>query len=455
MSEQVDPVQDPPAGADRSETAVVPPVTSAAMPSTTAAVPAITVTPSVVTMAVTTTPAAVATTAAETATAPAKKSKNWKLKRGRRAKAAEDSASQQDEPGTDHPTDPPEQTGAEEQEETTSKGVESTAVPPPPPPPGQEPAAPAEEMSPVEDESVQAVANLLVAEGLDGPPSNISMPGRSAPTSSGGGMPQYFDLAGHKVMPTRHEDRAWDLFHGKVTPIMLQVKTVSAVDLPEGRQSEFVLDHAHLHLLDRIQSWCDKDVSDTHLEVTRMKQLDGTWSFMADGVVQLILGALDLPPHTSMIQMGDEGAALSAGVLPVEPPVTVAVTTVADGAPTLTVQVTLEEPRSDSHLLGGERGSETVQGQEPAKETSEEPAKKTRKCKKETKKKASKAAKKARKLSSSEDGETTPSPVASGSGIATGEMVPEQEAADPPRPKSPLPFHEEGPADVPAERTGG
>ncbi len=238
MSEQVDPVQDPPAGADQSETVVAPPVTSAATPSTTAAAPAVTAMPSVVTMAVTTTPAAVATTAAETATAPAKKSKNWKLKRGRRAKAAEDSASQQDEPGTDHPTDPPEQTGAEEREETTSEGGESTAVPPPPPPPGQEPAAPAEETSPVEDESVQAVANLLVAEGLDGPPSNISTPGISAPTSSGGGTPQYFDLAGHKVMPTRCKDQAQDLFHRKVTPIMLQVETVSVVDLPEGRRNE-------------------------------------------------------------------------------------------------------------------------------------------------------------------------------------------------------------------------
>ncbi len=374
--------------------------------------------------------------------APAKKSKNWKLKRGRRVKAAEDSASQQDEPGTDHPKDPPEQTGADtrdEHEETASEGVELTAVPPPPPPPEQEPAALAGETSPVEDESVQVVANLLVAEGLDGLPSNISTPGRSAPTSSGGGTPQYFDLAGQKVMPTRREDWARDLFHGKV---MLQVETVSAVDLPEGRRSEFVLDHAHLHLLDRIQSWCDEDVSNTHTEVTRMKQSDGTWSFMADRVVQLILGALDLPRHTSMIQMGDKGAALSTGVLPAEPPVTVAVTTVADGAPTLTVQATPEEPQSNSHLLGGERGSEMAQEQEPAKETSEEPAKKTRKCKKETKKKAVKAAKKARKLSSLEDGETMPSPVAPESGVATGETAPEQEAADSPRPKSPFPFHE-------------
>ncbi len=88
---------------------------------------------------------------------------------------------------------------------------------------------------------------------------------------------------------------------------------------------------------------------------------------------------------------------------------------------------------------------------EPAKETSEELAKKTQKRKKETKKKASKAAKKARKLSSSEDGETTPSPEVSGSGIAMGRTAPEQEAADPSRLKSPLPFHEEGPADIPAE----
>ncbi len=241
-----------------------------------------------------------------------------------------------------------------------SGGVESTAVPSPPPP-GQEPAAPAGETLLIEDESMlaesmQAVANLLVAEGLAGPPSNISTPGRSAPTSSGGGMPQYFDLAGHKVTPTRREDRARDLFHGKVTPIMLQVETISAVDLPEGRRGEFVLDHAHLHLLDRIQAWCDEDVTDTHPEVTRTQQADGTWSFMADGVVQLILGALDLPPHTSMIQMGEEGAALSAGVLPAEPPVTVALTTAADGG--VTVQAVLEEPRSDSHLSGGEREPE-------------------------------------------------------------------------------------------------
>ncbi len=318
-----------------------------------------TATPSVAATAVTTVTAATATTAAMTAAAPGKKPKNWKLSRGRRAKAVEDSASQQDEPGTDHPEDHPEQGGADTQEEPrepVSGGVEPTAVPSPPPPPEQEPAAPVGETLLIEDEStlvesVQAVANLLVAEGLAGPPSNISTPGRSAPTSSGGGTPQYFDLAGHKVTPTRREDQAQDLFHGKVTPIMLQVETISAVDLPEGRRGEFVLDHAHLHLLDQIQSWCDEDVSDMHPKVTRTQQPDGMWSFMADGVVQLILGALDLPPHTSMIQMGDQGVALSAGVLPAEPPVTVAVTTAADRG--LTVQAVLEEPRSDSHLSGG------------------------------------------------------------------------------------------------------
>ncbi len=62
----------------------------------------------------------------------------------------------------------------DEPEETVSKRVESTAVPPPPPSPEQEPAATAGKMSTVVDESVQAVADLLVAEGLAGPPSNIS-----------------------------------------------------------------------------------------------------------------------------------------------------------------------------------------------------------------------------------------------------------------------------------------
>ena len=188
---------------------------------------------------------------------------------------------------------------------------------PPSSPPVQEPTATAGEMLTVVEESVQAVADLLVAEGLAGPPSNISTPGRSAPTSSGGGMPQYFDLSGQKVTPTRYEDQVRDLFHGKVTLIMLQVETVSVVDLPEGCRGEFVLDHAHLHLLDRNQSWCDEDVSDDHPEVTRMEQPDGTWLFMADRVVQLILRALGLPPHTSMIQMGDEG--MCAGRVPVVP----------------------------------------------------------------------------------------------------------------------------------------
>ncbi len=134
---------------------------------------------------------------------------------------------------------------------------------------------------------------------------------------------------------------------------MLQFETVSAVDLPEGRCGEFVLDHAHLHLLDRIQNWCNEDVSDDHPEVTRTEQLDGTWSFMADGVVQLILRALGLLPHTSMIQMGDEGAALSAGVLPAAPMVTIPVTTAMDGALTVTVQMAADEPRSDSNLSRG------------------------------------------------------------------------------------------------------
>ncbi len=134
---------------------------------------------------------------------------------------------------------------------------------------------------------------------------------------------------------------------------MLQVETVSTVDLPEGRCGKFVLDHAHLHLLDRIQAWCDEDVTDDHPEVTRMEQLDGTWSFMADGVVQLILQALGLPPHTSMIQMGDEGAALSVGILPAAPLVTISVTTATDGAPTVTVQMDAGELPSDSNLSRG------------------------------------------------------------------------------------------------------
>ncbi len=465
-------MQDPPAGEDRADEVAVPPVTLAATPSTTAAAPTTTAMPSVATTQVTTITAVPTATAAEAVTEPAKdakskKSKNWKLKRARRVEPEKmDSASLQGAPGIDHPRDPSAWAGEEERamdepEETASKGVESTAVPPPPPSPEQEPAATVGKTSTVVDESVQAVADLLVAEGLAGPPSNISMPGRSAPTSSGGGTPQYFDLSGQKVMPTRHEDRARDLFHGKVTPIMLQVETISAVDLPEGRCGEFVLDHAHLHLLDRIQCWCDKDVSDDHPEVTRTEQPDSTWSFMVDGVVQLILRALGLPPHTSMIQMGDEGAALSAGVLPAEPPVTVAVTTAADGAPTVTVQAVPEELRSDSQFSRGERRPGTVQDEqvspeeEPVKKPAEEPVKKTWKRKRETskKKKAVKTAKKVRKLSLSEDGEATPSPVASGSHEAMGGAAPEQTAAekDSPRPQSPLLFHDEGLEDTPAE----
>ncbi len=288
MSEKVAPVQDPPAGADRSDEAAVPPLTSPAMPSTTVAVPATTATPSVATMPVTTTTAAPTVTAAEMVAAPVKgaKAKNWKLKCTCCTRAAA-MDSLQEMSGTDHPKDPSVRASvtehdADEPEEMASGGVEPTAVPPPPPPPVQEPAATAGEALAAVEESVQAVADLLVAEGLDGPPSNISMPGRSAPTSSGGGMPQYFDLSGQKVTPTRREDQARDLFHGKVTPIMLQVETVGMVDLPEGCHGEFVLDHAHLHLLDRIQAWCDEDVSDDHPEVTRMEQPDRTWSFMAD-----------------------------------------------------------------------------------------------------------------------------------------------------------------------------
>ena len=359
MSEEAAPVQDPPAGADWSDEAAAPPVTSAAMPSTTAAAPAKTATPSVATMLVTTTTAAPTATAAEMAAVPVKgtKAKNWKLKRTCCAKAAA-MDSRQEMPGTDHPEDPSvwastTERDADKPEETASGGVELTAVPPPPPPPVQEPAATAGETLAAMEESVQVVADLLVAEGLDGLPSNISMPGRSVPTSSGGGMPQYFDLLGQKVMPTRHEDQAQDLFHGKVTLIMLQVKTVSAVDLPEGRRGDFVLDHAHLHLLDRIQNWCDEDVSDDHPEVTRTEQPDGTWLFMADGVVQLILQVLGLPPHTSMIPMGDKGAALSMGVLPAAPPMTISVTTATDGALTVTVQMDAGEPRSNSNLSRG------------------------------------------------------------------------------------------------------
>ncbi len=234
---------------------------------------------------------------------------------------------------------------------------------------------------------------------------------------------------------------------------MLQVETISAVDLPEGRRGEFVLDHAHLHLLDRIQRWCDEDISEDHPEVTRTEQPDGMWLFMAEGVVQLILRALGLPPHTSMIQMGDENAALSAGVLPAEPLVMIAVTTAVDGAPTVMVQAVPEEPRSNSQLSRGERRPRMAQDEQVSPE--EEPVKKMRKRKKETskKKKAAKTAKKVRKLSSSEDSEAMPPPVASRSHKAMGEVAPEQTAAeqDPSRPQSPFLFHDEGLEDAPAE----
>ncbi len=47
----------------------------------------------------------------------------------------------------------------------------------------------------------------------------------------------------------------------------------------------------------------------------------------------------------------------------------------------------------------------------------------------------------------------SPDPVVSGSDVAPGEAAPEQTAAeeDPPRPETPLPFHDEGLEDTPAE----
>ncbi len=195
MSEKAALVQDPPAGADQSDEAAAPPVTSAATPSTTAAARTTTATPSVATMPVTMTTAVPTATAAETVVVPVKgtKAKNWKLKRTRHAKAAA-TDSQQETPGTDHPEDTSAwasmtEHAVDEPEEMASRGVEPTAVPPPPPPPVQEPAATAGETSAAVEESVQGVADLLVAEGLDGPPSNISTPGRSAPTSSGAVCP--------------------------------------------------------------------------------------------------------------------------------------------------------------------------------------------------------------------------------------------------------------------------
>ncbi len=90
--------------------------------------------------------------------------------------------------------------------------------------------------------------------------------------------------------------------------------------------------------------------------------------------------------------------------------------------------------------------------EEPVKKPEEEPVKKTWKRKKESskKKKAVKTAKRARKLSSLEDGGTTPSPdpVASGSEAASEQTAAEE---DPSRPKSPLPFHDEGLEDAPGD----
>ncbi len=65
-----------------------------------------------------------------------------------------------------------------------------------------------------------------------------------------------------------------------------------------------------------------------------------------------------------------------------------------------------------------------------------------------------KTAKKVQKLSSSEESGTMPSsdPVASGSGIAMSGVVPEETTAEePPRLKSPLPFHDKGMEEAPAE----
>ncbi len=158
-------------------------------------------------------------------------------------------------------------------------------------------------------------------------------------------------------------------------------------------------------------------MSDDHPEVTWMKQPVRTWSFMADGMVQLILKVLDLPPHTSMIQVGDEGMVLSVGVLPAEPPVMVSVTASTDGVPTVMVQAETGELWSDSNLLREERGPEAIPAEAQGKETlaeketlqagedvtqveeqlEEEPVKKkAKKQKKEpVKKKTAKAAKKA------------------------------------------------------------
>ncbi len=137
MSEKAAPVQDPPAGADWSDEAAAPAVTSAATPSTTAVAPTTTAMPSVATTPVTTTTAVPTATVAEMAVAPVKgtKAKNWKLKHTRHAKAAAID-SQQETPGTDHPGDPSVQASTterdvDEPEEMASRGVEPTAVPPP------------------------------------------------------------------------------------------------------------------------------------------------------------------------------------------------------------------------------------------------------------------------------------------------------------------------------------
>ncbi len=188
---------------------------------------------------------------------------------------------------------------------------------------------------------------------------------------------------------------------------------------------------------------------------------------MADGVVQLVLKALGLPPHTPMIQMGDEGAALSMGVLPMEPPVMISVTTATDGVPTATVQANPGEPRSDSNLSREERGPEAAQGKDeqmpPEREVQqtggdtmeEEPVKKVKKQRKEAaKKKTVKAAKRAQRLSLSEESRVpSPEPVVSGSGAATSKVAPEKPVTEeePLRSRSPLPFHDKGLEEAPAE----
>ncbi len=209
---------------------------------------------------------------------------------------------------------------------------------------------------------------------------------------------------------------------------------------------------------------------------------------MADGVVQLMLKALDLPPHTSMIQMGNEGAALSVSVLPAEPPVTISVTASMDGMLMVTVQADTGEPRSDSNLLRLERrppetmpaetqGSKEMLAEKETQQAGEdvmqeeEPAKrKAKKQKKESaRKKTTRAAKKAQRLGLSGEGSDTPlpEPVASGSGMVMGEVaLMDKEAAqqakttaaavskEPSKPVSPLPFDDKELEEVPAEMPG-